>query len=1241
VTGAEATEAGQSFTASTLYDMEEKWDAGSYLTYISNVTNLASEDGLGDYEETKYGIISGEFIDATQYPFALFCDETGFIGGYADFGAATTAAMANGKTKNYQILMRANGQQTTATSLGGFTGDLLVDLGGHVLTKSSTGYIIDVYVNDNSAVKTEIDERGSFKFINGSIVKAGGNALMCVNYGNSLVKTYTTSFEFENVTFSSTSGTNVVFQIWENGFAATPDGVRVNVDASFTDCTFDYVNSKAGAVMLALNRSGKDKTVFDVQINGGKILANNPVPFASFALLDDDTNGRADKVVLGQGSDGKYLTLVVPEGALAPDANDVWVTEDGVELIFNTPKSENGKSVYSFIPKAIKEYKVKTNITLWSSFVYNIYLLDSESLKEAYLNGMPVDLSGCEKVSIGGVTYYKVSVPLASDNSLEDIKISVMLASGEGEVKSTYTFSIFKYAKAIIGGDYSTEEKQLLKDILSYAKAAYAHFDKNSDKIAEISTLLGEGYDEANAPDMNKPALQPTKDKGFDKVTVNLGSAPSFRFYLSDGFDADDFTFTAGGVSVDAVFGSDSEGDYLEVVMYAYRMCYDVSFTVEIDGNKYTESYNIYSYYNYVKETYATDTELIALVERLVKYCESAYAYREYVNSDGYCNHSYNLTDKRDATAFEEGYLEYTCTACGESYKEAIPTTIKILAIGNSFSQDAMEHLYIVCKDAGIENIVLGNLYKGGCNLDTHLSNMSGNLSAYIFYLSDPNTETMVTAVDACNAEYAISYTDWDYITLQQASSQSGLKDSLGSLNSIIEYVNSKKTSDAKLIWHMTWAYQQNSTHASFVNYSNNQMTMYHGTVSVVKDGILTNEAFDGFIPVGTAIQNIRTSPIGDTLTRDGHHLSNGIGRYTAALTWLAYLTGYDIEKITVVPSKYPEVESNLIYIKEAVKSAIEEPLKVTKSQYAVEIPEEPFLSTTLSPLSDADREYLVSKGYDPDEYMLLDLDITENAYYNSAYHANLTVLTGQTTNGNYFKYLGSRMFTKEEIPYGSLIRVNSGYLYRPEGWVNLQKNSARPDNVKTELVEIDQAWWGDFTHRAFNIAKTPSAQITAAEAENFKIYVKVAKRSELNTDDVEYLTSLGLDADDYMVLDYSYLVNTFYNSQYGSGLTTTSSTTNPTLALRFISTQFLSKYDITNGSVIRITKSGYGYRPEGWIDLDEKNATRPDNVTAETVIVDEAWWGEFMIRAFNIYKTNNSNVTEEDVSALRIYVKI
>ena len=79
-------------------------------------------------------------------------------------------------------------------------------------------------------------------------------------------------------------------------------------------------------------------------------------------------------------------------------------------------------------------------------------------------------------------------------------------------------------------------------------------------------------------------------------------------------------------------------------------------------------------------------------------------------------------------------------------------------------------------------------------------------------------------------------------------------------------------------------------------------------------------------------MRNIRTSPLGDTLTRDGFHLSYGIGRYTAALTWLAYFTGCDIDKITAVPSSYPEINDNIVYIKEAVKAAIANPFEITES---------------------------------------------------------------------------------------------------------------------------------------------------------------------------------------------------------------------------------------------------------------------------------------------------------------------
>jgi len=50
-------------------------------------------------------------------------------------------------------------------------------------------------------------------------------------------------------------------------------------------------------------------------------------------------------------------------------------------------------------------------------------------------------------------------------------------------------------------------------------------------------------------------------------------------------------------------------------------------------------------------------------------------------------------------------------------------------------------------------------------------------------------------------------------------------------------------------------------------------MTMYKAIISATKTKILTNSNFTKVIPNGTAIQNMRTSFVGDTLTRDGYHL--------------------------------------------------------------------------------------------------------------------------------------------------------------------------------------------------------------------------------------------------------------------------------------------------------------------------------------------------------------------------------
>lgn len=256
---------------------------------------------------------------------------------------------------------------------------------------------------------------------------------------------------------------------------------------------------------------------------------------------------------------------------------------------------------------------------------------------------------------------------------------------------------------------------------------------------------------------------------------------------------------------------------------------------------------------------------------------------------------------------------------------------LKVLAVGNSFSVDAMQHLYLVAKDAGIEEILLGNLYIGGCSLDTHNANMVDDLGKYTFYVSSEEAGGMVVEGENRTAKYGITYADWDYITVQQASNQSGLPEKYSKLNDVIEYITANETSNAKLLWHETWAYQSDSAHPGFANYGNSQENMYRAIVNTITKVISPNDALCGIIPSGTAIQNLRTTALGDNLTRDGFHLSLGIGRYTAALTWLAAITGVDVSSVSAVPEAYPEVLEWLDDIKCAVKCAIERPLDITE----------------------------------------------------------------------------------------------------------------------------------------------------------------------------------------------------------------------------------------------------------------------------------------------------------------------
>lgn len=256
---------------------------------------------------------------------------------------------------------------------------------------------------------------------------------------------------------------------------------------------------------------------------------------------------------------------------------------------------------------------------------------------------------------------------------------------------------------------------------------------------------------------------------------------------------------------------------------------------------------------------------------------------------------------------------------------------LRILAIGNSFSQDAIEqYLWNMFNAVGVE-AVIGNMYIGGCSLERHWSNAESGDAAYEYrkVVKGEKTNSKNVAL-----ETALTDENWDYISVQQASDYSGMYDEYEPyLTDLVGYVRSKATNkNVKILFHQTWAYSKDSNHQSFPNYDKDQMKMYNGIVDAAKK-VMEKGNVDILIPSGTAIQNGRTSYIGDEFDRDGYHLNEQYGRFTAACTWYQSLISY--ENITVsaldntfVPASVDDSQASVA--RNAAVYAVQKPYEVT-----------------------------------------------------------------------------------------------------------------------------------------------------------------------------------------------------------------------------------------------------------------------------------------------------------------------
>ena len=602
----------------TLYTLT----VGSY--YLVKTSENAS-DSTANYTffdpSTKYGNIPYDYVSAEDYPFVLFKNGEGkfatndwhnliikTIYGTADYQTGCT------------ILLRRDYSTSEATSSPwalSYIKDITIDLGGHTFTRgnnhlfqaSSHGKAannITITVT-NGTLKTQFYKDNSTSPATPIIVfNTDGGATVSDNF----------NFIFDGVTFNVSSGRGII-DTYGDGSVGTSGTVTLN------NCTIYRANSTSAMTLFNLQDSKGNKNDTTVIINGGNLAADSVsgLTFAKFSAERDSGTGSPDSFVFGTNENGKYFTITIKATSTAPSVNNVWNTAGGAECVFVRASESNSRVTYALYPKVMMGYTVKTSVTLWSNLVYNIYI-PKAGVASFTVNGSAPEFT---ETTIDGEIYYHVAVNLAAGNSLSDISLQVNLYSGSTTVDAKWTLNTLSYAKKVLE-DETTDEvsEKVMKDMLAYALSAHTYFGNTSDtkKLEEAKALIT-SY---SAPIPTGTAKTPTSTKYLTSSVVYLGAVPSFRFYLAEGYTAEDFSFKVGNKTVNAIASED--GKYVEIVVYAYMMLDDVTYTVtdKDSNNTVSESWNMFAYYEYAKTL--GNANLTAIVEGLMKYSASAKNYK-------------------------------------------------------------------------------------------------------------------------------------------------------------------------------------------------------------------------------------------------------------------------------------------------------------------------------------------------------------------------------------------------------------------------------------------------------------------------------------------------------------------------------------------------------------------------------------------------------------------------------------
>ena len=708
--------------------------------------------------------ISGSTITVGEGSWCEACQKT-------VFWQSLTEALPADASGHYKLTKKVSVKQVTIKS----NNKICLDLAGYSYTGSSRAFLLGTedgdYKVDLNIMDSSANQTGVLQGYGGS--KTGGGVIYA--YKNTKISIYSGTVRLASGGEAKTGGviaTNgtVVINLYDGKIIGGP------------------ANETGGAIHV---RNSGTLNVAGGSIEGGTASGSGDCVYvADGATVILSGNGSVEQLYFPSGSDtelkisGKYTGTAQLKYATVPSTgakigvctnaeilkeniaiagSNMCAAVSGtnlvtVELVGASVISSEGKvDYYDTLEEAVAAYRSGDTIKLLADNSENV------TIENATLDLYGCDLTG--NVTITGKLYIKDSA--TDDFTVEDGK-------GYGKITAT------------------TDKIVAMDGYLSLRENSGTSYHKYVLKLDKINLRPG------------KTALYYTGDIKVDEAVLAMTERYGVAVSTSNAVP------TADGADATSLYTALSKTDY------GVKNTNSVLISNIMDG----------------EDTDAVDATTTVYGRPYIKFTNNDYFYgdikganlrqvTEIIDAKGWGN--LNLTQNRALRAMYDTHKtamgSWTLKNLAQSVQKAAAAAednvLKVLVIGNSHGLDSVHLLADVFQIEGsqYDNVVLGAMYIGGCQVTQHVKQINGNLP-YDYYRKHSGKDSSWVQRDDTTLLYALEDENWDVVLLQEMNRVSAIPDTdtdgrfaFGNSNieKVYTYVVQNLGYEPHLMWNMIW----------------------------------------------------------------------------------------------------------------------------------------------------------------------------------------------------------------------------------------------------------------------------------------------------------------------------------------------------------------------------------------------------------------------------------------------------